>query len=43
LIEKINLILKDKDPEFIYDIPYGLDKLDIEELQQDGFMKGESK
>jgi TRAP-type C4-dicarboxylate transport system permease small subunit len=43
LIEKINLILKDKDPEFIYDISYGLDKLDIEELQQDGFMKGESK
>lgn len=37
--ERIFLIAKDKDPEFIYDIPVGLEDLSIEELLQEGLIK----
>lgn len=40
LIEKIKLIIHNKDPEFIYDIPYGLDEVDLEELEHDGLVGG---
>ncbi len=39
LAERIRMIIKDKDPEFIYDIPEGLEDLSIEELIHDGLIK----
>lgn len=38
LVERIIMIFKDTDPEFIYDIPIGLEDLSIEELIREGFI-----
>jgi len=39
LIERIVMIFKDTDPEFIYDIPVGLEEMSIEGLIQQGFIE----
>jgi len=39
LIERIMMIFKDTDPEFLYDIPIGLEELSIEELIEKGFIE----
>jgi TRAP-type C4-dicarboxylate transport system permease small subunit len=39
LIERIVMVFKNKDPEFIYDIPVGLEDLGIDELIREGFIK----
>ena len=39
LIERIVMIFKDTDPEFLYDIPVGLEDLSIEELISQGFIE----
>lgn len=39
LIERIVMIFKDTDPEFIYDIPVGLEEMSIEDLIQQGFIE----
>jgi len=39
LIERIIMIFKDTDPEFLYDIPVGLEDLSIEELIREGFIE----
>ncbi len=44
LIERIVMIFRNKDPEFLYEIPVGLEDLGIEELIREGFIKeGEVK
>lgn len=39
LVERIIMIFKDTDPEFIYDIPIGLEEMPIEELIRQGFIE----
>jgi C4-dicarboxylate transporter DctQ subunit len=44
LVERVVMIVKDKDPEFLYDIPVGLEDVSIDLLLQEGLIKeGEEK